>query len=261
MKPHIAYFVFTTILCLYGSPAASESKKGREITFVEINGSTSSKGADAVALFAEDAWTPNTACRDNRLQSTSGVRCQYKVTGEVRIGTEVFWTGVTVKHHEFEGMYSLIEEVVLARPTKNGRLGRVHIITQFDEEVVDESSSIKMRRYWTGDIDGTTEGAHELCIESISETGPGLFEVMELNTKHWRWFPKSRSRGVTAWAVQQDRIVRRAFLDEQCPKHGYRLFIVSPASYKDPLYWRRQAQGKDLANIKIGKRRAKWLTQ
>ncbi|MBL4635853.1 MAG: hypothetical protein JKY56_18480 [Kofleriaceae bacterium] len=257
MKPCFSCVV-GAILFLSEVQPAVPAPSGREILFVSNIDSDTSKAA--IALFREDEWTPDSACKDTRLPSKSGVRCQYKVSGEVRIGTEIFWAGMTVDSGEHEGMSHRGEEVVIARLTKDGGLGPIHVLKQFDKVVEDAFSAIKMRRYWTGDIDGEAGGDHELCIESVSEKGPGLFGVMELDDRGWRWFPVVRSRGITAWAVMGDRIVRRSFLDQKCPRRGYR-FFVTPRRGRDSMDWRRQVQGKDRAGITIGKRRARWLSR
>jgi len=155
----------------------------------------------------------------------------------LRVGGLVYRTGIHVTGHEWDGMYSHNEVVVLAQAV-DGELRPVHAIAQWKQHVPDCYTDILHQRQATSDLDG--DGRTELCVESIYEVGEGLFAVMDAK----RWRPQRRERSLRAYRVHPERglLMRAEGLDARCPRRGYEPFVAHE-EVGDSVAWRSRVQG------------------
>jgi hypothetical protein len=197
------------------------------------------------SLFIRDRWNRALACpraRAARQPTTPDRhRCAWTPTAALRLGRGVvLWAGVSPYASEWDGMYSHHEDLVLLRPGVTPKL--VCTLTQWRQSVTDCSTDLLVRRLALRDLDG--DGVAELCLETITETGAGLFEVMDLGRR--RWVPTRRYRGITAWRLdrRRSRLVWKPELAAGCPRTGYAL-PVRTRPLEDAVAARRQVQGGD----------------
>lgn len=212
-------------------------------------------GAHALALFDEDAWNRASVCPLTRSAAQPAapglLRCNYTEVATLAVGGGELWLGVAPERHEHDGMYAYTENVVIVIGGGSPRVA--HTLVQWSHHVPDCFAEVQMRRQRVVDLDG--DGVTELCIESLAERGGGLFQVMNLEEQHQRWYPAERSRGFSAWSLEPGagRLARRSTLDERCPRTGYRPFVPT-RPHADPLGWRARVQGRDRAGQAIGAR-------
>ena len=199
------------------------------------------KEGDPGLLFSEDAWNDALTCPESavEVQPASHMRCRYGSTAALKVGAGLLWVGVTMADHEFDGMYGHNESLVLIvapTPTRPARLA--HTLYQWNHSVVDNRTSVLVRRQRVIDLD--RDGVTELCIESVEETGVGLFEVMDLGDRHQRWRPLEKKRALSAWRfdVRAGALRAEPSLAARCPRGGYRPFAKTPV-VDDPIGWRR----------------------
>jgi len=154
---------------------------------------------------------------------------------------------LSVTHHEHDGMYGKNEDVVvLSRNPPATEPTVVATLTQLTFDVFDAGTTFRMRRQRVVDLD--RDGADDLCIESVEETGPGLFTLMDLRGRPFR--PMTRTRGIDAWSVSlRGELVRRPALDGRCPARGYRPFVAPARPSADPVEARRSAQGEARGDV------------
>lgn len=213
----------------------------------------------ALALYREDEWNRALACPEQRaaVQPTDPhrIRCELSPVGVLATGPVPLTVALSITHHEHDGMYGKDEDVVVL----SGNPGApepsvVATVTQLSFDVVDTGTTFRMRRQRVIDLD--RDGASDLCIESVEETGPGLFTIMELRGRPFR--PASRTRGIDAWTVSlAGELVRRAALDGRCPGTGYRPFVAPATSSTDPVEARRAAQGEARGDVVPRRRTAR----
>lgn len=170
--------------------------------------------------------------------------CTYGSTTPLPLGGETFWLGSAVSSWEHDGMFGheLHALVVSASPSIQ-RPFRTLVLQVL--KVHDSNTVLRFRRMHHADIND--DGALELCIESVTETGPGLFEVMDMEEAKTRWIPYQRTRRRAAF--QRDatsaRIVRAPTLDKHCPPKGYTAIIARP-ELPTPIAYRLSLQGDNL---------------
>lgn len=200
----------------------------------------------ALALIQEDEWNRALPCpREGRAdKQTAGEdihRCAYRHTNTIVLSKITLWLGAVRTSHEHDGMYGLDDEIAIMIPHKEG-IRVIHTLTQWSEDVSDCASTLSYRRHRVMDLNG--DGAQELCIESVSEQGVGLFYVMDLEEAKQLWKPLGRARRIEAYRLNHFRfkIERAADLDKACPRQGYSLFVNTPL-YPDALAYRRNIQG------------------
>lgn len=199
----------------------------------------------ALALYREDEWNRALVCPEQRAATQPAdrhrIRCDFAPVASLPTGPVPLTVALAQTAHEFDGMYGNDEDVVvLARNPMATESVVVATITQLSIDVVDCRTTFRMRRQRVADLDG--DGANDLCIESVEETGPGLFTVMNLHGRPFH--PATRTRGIDAWSVDPaGGLVRRAALDDLCPRRGYQPFVALPTAPGDPVVRRRLAQG------------------
>lgn len=180
------------------------------------------------ALFEEDEGNRALACPNARVTPppAGGHRCRFEDTSTIEVAGTKLWIGASQQGYEHEGMYGLELDVVVLAPFSHG-VRPLFTFTALDLDVVDCSASLSMRRLQTIDLNG--DGARELCIESISEQGVGLFAVMDLEDAKQTWRPLRRTRVRAAFQFDPDRLklARQPDLDGACPSRGY----VLPARF------------------------------
>lgn len=189
----------------------------------------------ALALVEDDAHNRALACPDARVDAAvmpGAHRCRFQ-TATWRIGGNTYWAAAASEQHDHESMYGVRQEVVLLAPQREG-LHVVATLTQWDEDVFDCGSRLKMRRGRVLDVDG--DGVTELCIETVEEQGPAL----EPGVRQWK--PFGRRRWTEAYRAQPTRLVRAPDVAARCPASGYGMF-VDLAPIDDALAWRRSLQG------------------
>lgn len=178
----------------------------------------------ALALFVEDEWNRALACPNARVTPAplGAHRCRFDDTSTLEIGGKRLWIAASEHGHEHEGMQFRTLDAVLLAPYSDGVLP-LYTFTVLDLDVEDCGSSLTMRRLQAIDLDG--DGRGELCVESISEEGVGLFQVMDLEDEGKPWLPLRRARVRAAYRLDADRLTlaRRPDLDHGCPPQGYRL--------------------------------------
>lgn len=200
----------------------------------------------ALALYREDEWNRALVCPEQRAKVQPDVphriRCELSPVAVLATGPVPLTVALSTSHHEHEGMYGTDEDVVVLASKPNApEPNVVATITQLSFDVVDTGTTFRMRRQRVVDLD--RDGADDLCIESVEETGPGLFAVMDLRGRPFR--PTTRTRGIDAWSVSLDgELVRRPALDGRCPTTGYRPFVAPSVKSTDPVERRRAAQGE-----------------
>lgn len=199
----------------------------------------------ALALYRADEWNRALVCPEQRAatQPTDHhrIRCEYPRVATLATGPVALTVGLSSTHHEHEGMYGSTEDiVVLSRNPLASDQVVIATLTQLDVDVVDTVTHFRMRRQRVVDLDH--DGENDLCIESVEEEGPGLFEVMDLHGRPFR--PTRRTRGIDAWSVDPaGALQRREALDENCPSRGYTAFVTPAAVSDDPVERRRTVQG------------------
>lgn len=200
----------------------------------------------ALALIQEDEWNRALPCpRDGRAEKQPAAegahRCAYRPTNTIELSKITLWLGAVRFSHEHDGMYGYDDEIAIMVPHTKG-IRVIHTLTQWSQDVVDCFSSINHRRFRT--IDANKDGAKELCIESVSERGVGLFYVMDMEEAKQKWRPIERARRIEAFRLNPSRfkIERAPELDKECPRQGYALFVNTPL-YSDALAYRRDLQG------------------
>ncbi len=179
-------------------------------------------------------------CGDRSADNPPGA-CALPSGGPLRVGGFTFCTARHTTGHEWDGMYSHDETVLIARPSPRG-LQVVHAIPQWKEDVPDCFTELLHQRYAIRDLDG--DGRTELCVESIHEVGDGLFDVMDAE----RWRPKRRERRLRAYRVHptRGRLLRAEALDARCPRSkGYEPFAPHE-TVGDSVAWRANVQGGKL---------------
>ena len=195
-----------------------------------------------LAIYEEDEWNRALVCpRDQTVDGETHL-CTYTRTGTLGVGDARIWTGATRTSHEWDGMYGYDSEVVLVLPTISGPriLGT---LTQWKQDVVDCYTSLRLRRQQTRDLD--RDGRPELCVESVTEEGEGLFHAMDLDEHGKTWRPITRTRTIHAWRLSEDRarLHRAPTLDARCPKTGYAFFTPFEA-WSDAVGPRARVQGR-----------------
>lgn len=196
-----------------------------------------------LALFSDDEWGRVLPCPrdldDNQPADPDRHRCAYRAAAALGLAGHTVWAGVAVYGHEFDGMYSQEQGIVLVEPGPQPRV--IATLIQWNEDVVDCRSLLRMRRRNLADLDG--DGLAELCVETVDEAGVGLFETMDLG-EHGKWQPNRRTRRIEAFVYDpvRARLERAPRLDARCPHQGYIRFVDTPV-LADPLAWRLDLQG------------------
>lgn len=199
----------------------------------------------ALALYRVDEWNRALVCPEQRAatQPTDHhrIRCEYPRVATLATEPVALTVALSITRHEHDGMYGSTEDiVVLSQNPMTAAQMVIATITQLDIDVVDTVTHFRMRRQRVLDLDH--DGQNDLCIESVEEEGPGLFEVMDLHGRPFR--PTRRTRGIDAWSVDTTGALhRRESLDESCPSRGYAPFVAPATVGDDPVERRRTVQG------------------
>ncbi len=178
----------------------------------------------ALALFVEDEWNNALACpRARAAPAPFGFhRCRFEGSSTLEVGGKRLWVAASEHGHEHEGMqFEKLDAVILA-PFSDG-VRPLYTFRALDLSIEDCGSSLSMRRLQAIDLDGDDRG--ELCVESVSEEGVGLFHVMDLEEAQQPWKPLHRKRDRVAFQLDPARLTlaRRPDLDPACPPRGYHL--------------------------------------
>ena len=204
-------------------------------------------GERALALFADDEWNRALPCPQSLAERQPAAadrhRCVLRAAA-LGVGGATLWAGLARFGHEFDGMYGSEEAIVLVDARAPGR--PIATLIQWGLEVNDGAATLLQRRFRTADLDD--DGRPELCVESITELGGGLFEVMDLTESGAPWRPVTRQRHLAAFTYDaaSARLRRVGALDRRCPDRGYAPFVaptVEPVG--DPISGRRHIQGDD----------------
>lgn len=218
-----------------------------------------SEADHALALYREDQWNRALACPEQRAavqpDDPHRIRCELSPVAVLATGPLPLTVALSTTHHEHDGMYGMDEDVVvLAHKPNAPEPIVVATVTQLSFDVVDSGTTFRMRRQRVVDLD--RDGSDDLCIESVEETGPGLFAIMDLRGRPFR--PRTRTRGIDAWSVSlAGELVRRPALDGRCPPSGYRPFVAPGKPSTDPVERRRAAQGEARGDVVLRPRPAR----
>ncbi|MCB9594894.1 MAG: hypothetical protein H6719_19385 [Sandaracinaceae bacterium] len=211
----------------------------------------------ALALFDDDAWNRALVCPRGRAPTqpplaAGTIRCAFEPVARIAVGGGILTVGVTEHGHEFDGMYGYDEDLVLLSGDAAPRVA--HTLTQWRHDVTDAGTEVLMRRHRVVDLD--RDGVSELCLETVVESGVGLFPLMELEAHGRRWFPSRRARSIAAFThdVTAGRLVARPALDRRCPRRGYRPLVPTTTAPPDGVAWRRRVQGLDARGVAEGQR-------
>jgi hypothetical protein len=236
-------------LMLLAAPTAADGPGApRQITLdlPVPPGVNPSKAEQRRSLFIRDRWNRALACpraRGAGPPPPGRHRCAWAPTATLRLGRGAsLWAGLSPYASEWDGMYSHHEDIVLLRPRRGSPAKVVCTLTQWRQSVTDCSTDLLIRRLALRDLDG--DGVKELCLETVTETGAGLFEVMDLGKRPW--IPTRRHRGITAWRLdlRRSRLVWVQRLAARCPRSGYAP-LVQTRPLEDAVAARRSVQGSD----------------
>ncbi len=145
-------------------------------------------------------------------------------------------------YYEHDGMYGIEERIALAvpvSPSDSSTLAIVATLVQWETDVVDCGTTIRMNRFASATIDDQPV----VCIESVVEEGVGLFDIMDLHTQRKPWLPLARSRMVRAFAWNADKRTFSESSSTKCPKRDYG-FFVPIADQDEALAPRANVQGE-----------------
>lgn len=202
--------------------------------------------AAAPALFSKDDGNRALECPDSRAVDQpphpSLRRCVYEPTSAMDLASVTTWVGATSDESEFDGMYTIRQDVIIAVPHTRG-VKVIHTLTQWNQTVHDCGTGLIQRRRLARDLGGP-DGA-ELCVESIHEEGEGLATVSSLYGTGKTWVPQARRRSIEAFRLDPARmaLVREPELDVRCPRQGYQPFAAVPPG-RDAVAGRRLVQGE-----------------
>lgn len=162
--------------------------------------------------------------------------CKPEGTTRMSVGSAGFVLLRTVDGWEHDGMHGTQETVSFVSMEPSPKI--VHTLTQFETDVFDCGTTVKMRRWAL-----VKEQPSELfCMESVEENGAGLFDVMDLEEAGKPWHPLQRKRSFRAFRWDA---ATRSFVEDQgavsrCPKKGYATFVA--AAERSGLLERRLAE-------------------
>ncbi|MFO0547776.1 MAG: hypothetical protein U0271_05270 [Polyangiaceae bacterium] len=177
---------------------------------------------EGLALFPDDAIECDRA-------STRQASCTATSSSGIRVGDDVLLALRFEDRWEHEGMFGVRASVALAYAVADEPPEVVAELADWRIDCFDCGTTIAMRRlYVARDATGPL-----VCIESVEESGVGLFDVLDLEQLQQPWVPLARSRSFRAfhWNVSQRKLVEASAAP--CPKVGYGPF--APLGATDPL--------------------------
>ncbi len=185
-------------------------------------------------LFADEEVAPLSGCPTSR-----NGHCVWRSTESLQLGHGKFWLASTRSTWEHEGMYGH-ELVVALLPDTPRRSRSIAVLVAQRLDVTDCFTKLSFRRIRPTDVDG--DGLLETCVETVVETGQGLFELEDMDRAGGRWVPYARTRTLTVLRSAGGSVRARPAKVRECPVTGYRA-MVRPPELPTPMAIRTRRQG------------------